>query len=171
LAGILSVVPGLGNIYNGLYQRGVTFFLIVIGLFSISVHHDDETLALLIPSMGFFWLFNIFDAYRQATLMNYGYSEPAIPSGSPRNASGALVLGVSVFLVGLYGLLRKVFDFDFAVILEYWHLGFLAFGSWLIYQAIQQKNASTDQEDSISTDPKNNDEDEDEDVSGTTEAT
>ena len=126
-AGFLSMFPGLGNIYNGLYQRGITFFVIVVGIFATAVRHDDETLALLVPALGFSWLFNIFDAYRQATLMNSGYTEPA-PPAQKQNTSGGLFLGVAVFLVGLYGLLREALDIDFAVILDSWYLGFLAFG-------------------------------------------
>jgi hypothetical protein len=137
LAGALSVVPGLGNIYNGLYQRGFLFFLVVTGIFAMAVQHEGPELALLIPTMMFFWLFNIFDAYRQAIFINHGYTS-ATPTEMPQSSSGgSLALGVAVFLVGLYGLLREVLDFDFTILLDYWYLGFLAFGAWSIYRALR----------------------------------
>ena len=137
LAGALSLVPGLGNIYNGLYQRGFLFFFAVTGIFAMAVEHEGPELALLIPSMMFLWLFNIFDAYRQAVFINHGYT-PAAPKEMPQSSSGgSLALGVAVFLVGLYGLLREWIDFDFTILLDYWYLGFLAFGGWSIYRAVK----------------------------------
>jgi hypothetical protein len=141
LAGALSVVPGLGNIYNGLYQRGFLFFLIVTGIFAMAVRHEGPELAFLIPTMMFFWLFNIFDAYRQAVFINHGYVPPS-PAAMPQSSfGGSLALGIAVFLVGLYGLLREVIDFDFTILLEYWYVGFLAFGAWSIYRAYSEKEA------------------------------
>ena len=38
LAGLLSsIIPGLGNVYNGLYLRGLALFMICTGLFTIMV--------------------------------------------------------------------------------------------------------------------------------------
>ncbi len=36
LAAVLSLFPGIGNVYNGLYMRGVTFFLVIACLIG---HH------------------------------------------------------------------------------------------------------------------------------------
>ena len=143
MAAFLSIMPGLGNIYNGLYQRGVTFFLIVVGIFGIAVESGEGPhLGFLIPALGFSWFFNIFDAYRQATLINYGYTDATLPKAPKQSASGGLMLGVAVFLIGLYGFLREVLDIDFSAILEYWFLGFMAFGGWLIYQGLKKANGT-----------------------------
>jgi len=72
-AALLSVVPGLGNIYNGLYARGLTFFFIEFSIIRMAAGvKQDENLAILIPSIFFFWLFNLFDAHRQAVIINLG---------------------------------------------------------------------------------------------------
>jgi TM2 domain-containing membrane protein YozV len=70
LAALLSAFPGLGNIYNGLYLRGITFFLLIVSLIGITMRGHD----LFGMAIAFFWLFNVIDSYRQATLINYGYA-------------------------------------------------------------------------------------------------
>ncbi len=134
LAGLLSVVPGLGNIYNGLYARGIAFFVSFVGVFFLAVSsgqgNNEEELALLIPSLGFVWLFNIFDAYRQATLINYGY--PEMPEKPRRHAPGGLVAGVFVFLVGAYGWARENDYINVGWLVDNWYLIAMLFGAWLI---------------------------------------
>src|SRR5215510_6401687 len=71
LAALLSFFPGMGNVYNGLYMRGVTFFLIILSLIGIANRGHD----LFGFAIAFFWIFNVIDAYRQATLINYGYTQ------------------------------------------------------------------------------------------------
>lgn len=147
LAGFLSVVPGLGNVYNGLYIRGLSFFFLINGLFALafrvgSRHNSEHVLALIIPAMIFFWFFNLFDAYRQAVLINYGGGTDLGLSERPKLAgqgSGGMMLGVALALVGLYGLLDSLFGIDLSALLDYWYVIFLAFGGWLIYQSIQNR--------------------------------
>ena len=80
-AGLLSfVLPGLGNVYNGLIQRGLMTFLLAISLlFTAAQSQEGPILALLVPSMIFTWLFGIIDAARQAGLINYGLTETDLP--------------------------------------------------------------------------------------------
>jgi hypothetical protein len=148
LAALLSIVPGLGNIYNGLYLRGVAFFLTYVSLFSLAVNsghgRDNEgELAFLVPTMLFFWCFNIFDAYRQATLINHAAAHGSLPAMSPFQDklpnAGSLVPGVLVFVVGLYGLLRRYLDIDLAWIIDLWPFLLMAFGGFLIWQHLKSR--------------------------------
>lgn len=147
LAAFLSMMPGLGNIYNGLYVRGISFFLIWGGVFALTIRTgnrsqgDSEALALFIPAVVFIWLFNLFDAYRQASLINHGYATDLglEDTGRLRKAPGGMALGVVVLLIGVYGALERIFDFDLSLVLEFWYVAFIAFGAWLIYQARQAK--------------------------------
>jgi len=139
LAGFLSIVPGLGNVYNGLYTRGLTFALICLGIFVVGIREEAP---FLIPFILFFWLFNIIDAYRQAMLINYGASTVELdPARRPEwQSSGGLILGVAVSLVGLYGLVSYFFPrFDLSELLRYWWVAFLVFGPWLIFQTFRER--------------------------------
>ncbi len=136
LASLFSVFPGLGNVYNGLYLRGITFFVICIGLIGVAASSQaEEQMILVILAVVFVWLFNIFDAYRQATLINYGYtpsSELPIKASVPAWSSGGLMLGVVVFLLGFYFFLHNRFDFDLSVVIDNIDVLLMLFGGFLI---------------------------------------
>lgn len=134
LAAILSVVPGLGNIYNGLYPRGIAFFLIQVALINFAVRaNDDQEVALLVPSFIFFWLFNVFDAYRQATLLNLSGQGVSVPR--PANVGGPLGIGIVLVIIGMIGIADRYLGIYIWDILEHWPIGLLGFGGWLIWRA------------------------------------
>lgn len=151
LAALLSVFPGLGNVYNGLYLRGATIFLICFGLIALASGTQPPEAVLLVFAVIFVWLFNLFDAYRQATLINFGYT-PADPAPTPRPApygSGGMVAGIAVFLLGFYGLLREHFHIDLTLLVDYWYVLFMAFGGFLVAQTVlERRKESEDAEDS-----------------------
>jgi len=61
LAAILSIIPGLGQAYNGHILRGLLFFFATgIGL-----------ILLVFPGV-IVWIYGIYDSYRTAKKMNYG---------------------------------------------------------------------------------------------------
>ncbi len=140
LAAFFSLFPGLGNVYNGLYLRGITFFVICIGLIGMAAATRSEERVLVVFMVIFVWLFNIFDAYRQATLINYGYSPDLEPPDKPRTpawASGGLTLGVVVFLLGFYFFLHNRFEFDLSVVFDNADILVMAFGAFLIAHAVR----------------------------------
>lgn len=145
LAAFFSLFPGLGNVYNGLYLRGITFFLIIFGLIIVAADAHQPESVLLVFAVIFVWLFSIFDAYRQATLINYGYTTDVEMPAKPRFSgwgSGGLTAGIAVFLLGLYGFLRDQFDIDLSLLADYWYLLFMVFGGCLIaWTVIQRKKA------------------------------
>ena len=145
LASFFSLFPGLGNVYNGLYLRGITFFVICFGLIGIGASSSSRTEGPLVFLTMFVWLFNIFDAYRQATLINYGYTanlelprQQRLPAWSP----GGLVLGVAVFVIGFYFFLHNRFDFDLSILIDNFDLLLMAFGALLIGRWIMERKNS-----------------------------
>ena len=72
LACILSLMPGLGQIYVGYYQRGFVHAFVVAGMFFIlSVLSERSPLfPTAVVFLMFFWLYNIIDAGRRASLYN-----------------------------------------------------------------------------------------------------
>jgi hypothetical protein len=139
LAALLSLFPGMGNIYNGLYLRGVTFFLVAFSLIGIldSGHHDLFGFAL-----AFFWLFNVIDAFRQATLINYGYAQDLglldLPR-HPRASQGGIAAGILLTLIGAFALLERYFDIRLDWVLDLWPFALVAGGLWLIWAAVRDR--------------------------------
>ncbi len=146
LAGVLSaVLPGFGNVYNGLFTRGLLNFLIFVSIFFTAIQSNGgPELALLLPAMLFTWLFGIVDAYRNSMLINLGATEMELQDNLPdMKAGGGLAVGVALFLIGLYGFLTQALDFDLTIIFDYWYLILMGFGGWLIFHGLQSRKKST----------------------------
>lgn len=140
LAGFLSLFPGIGNVYNGLYMRGFTFFLIISSLIGIAAEtHDGEVFVLPIF---FFWLFNVIDAYRQATLINYGYAQDLgltdLPR-RPRASQGGLAAGILLAGIGTVALLERYTIIRLDWIFNLWPFALVALGGWLIWASIRDR--------------------------------
>ncbi|MFY9822363.1 MAG: hypothetical protein WAM82_13350 [Thermoanaerobaculia bacterium] len=138
LAALLSLVPGMGNIYNGLYLRGITFFLVIASLIVI-VTRDHPLFGMAIA---FCWIFNVLDAYRQATLINYGYAQDLglldLPR-HPRAGQGGLVAGILLTLIGLFAVIDRYFDVRLDWLFDLWPFALVAAGIWLIWGAIRDR--------------------------------
>ncbi len=150
VAALCSLFPGLGNVYNGLYTRGITFFVICFGLIGIAGSAQVEARAIFVFAAIFVWLFNIFDAYRQATFINYGYVPDQLPARpySPASASGGLTLGVAIFMISLYFFLHNRFDFDLSFIFDNIDVMGMALGAYLISRRVREwKKAKAESDD------------------------
>jgi len=138
LAALLSAFPGMGNIYNGLYMRGVTFFLIILSMIGIVSRGHD----LFGFGVAFFWIFNIIDAYRQATLINYGYAQDLglvdMPR-HPRASQGGLAAGVLLTLIGIVALLERYFDIRLDWIFDLWPFALVVLGGGLIWASLRDR--------------------------------
>ncbi len=141
VAAILSFVPGLGNIYNGLYARGISFAIAFVVLVRIaSTVKRDQEIAMIVPTMIFFCLFNIFDAYRQANLINMGYwSEEShlAPRKHAELGGGFLVPGILLTVLGAFSVLDRYLDVYVWDILDHWPIPALLLGIYLIWRSVQ----------------------------------
>jgi hypothetical protein len=101
LAGFLSVFPGLGHLYLGLYQRAFAIGGAFILLCAMTSH--GRAGAFFGPMIAFLWFFGIIDAVRQAKAINRGQLAEAGFAGQQqlKVASGAAGLTWGVILVGL----------------------------------------------------------------------
>ncbi|MEA2602633.1 MAG: hypothetical protein QOF89_3625 [Acidobacteriota bacterium] len=141
LAMVLSLFPGMGNVYNGLYLRGMTFFLVIASLIGVVSrrHHGEE---LFVFAIFFFWLFNVIDAYRQATLINYGYAQDLGLTDLPRHpraSQGGLAAGILLTLIGLFALADRYLDIRLDWIFDLWPFALVAGGLWLIWSTIRDR--------------------------------
>ncbi len=139
LAALLSLFPGIGNIYNGLYMRGITFFLVIACLIGIV---SDGRHPLFGLAIAFFWLFNVIDAYRQATLINYGYAQDLglldMPK-APRAGQGGLMAGILLSLVGLVAIADQYLYIRLDWIFNLWPFALVAIGVWLIVASFRAR--------------------------------
>jgi hypothetical protein len=138
LAALFSLFPGMGHVYNGLYLRGLVFFLLIASLMALIVRGH----ALMGFTLAFFWLFNILDAYRQAVLINYGYALDLGLTDLPRaplTSQAGTVAGVLLVLIGLFSLADRYLDINLDWIFDLWPVGLILVGAWLIVGAFRDR--------------------------------
>jgi len=145
LASILSLVPGLGQIYVGYYQRGFIHAITVVTLIAFAANAD----ATFGPPVGFFvaffWLYNIIDAGRRATLYNLalaGGTEMELPEDLVAFGMRGSILGGSLLIVGGFLLLMHTkFDVPMEWVADWWPVGPMIFGVYLLAKAVQERGA------------------------------
>ena len=136
-AGLLSVFPGLGHVYLGLYKRGLAFFIVWALIFAI-VDRGHGPIGLLIP---FWWIFGIIDAVRQARAINAtGAPEPGIfGEEKAYKADGGLTFGILLILLGLFFLVDRFVRIDLSFLVDWWPLLLVAFGGWQVWQYLDDR--------------------------------
>ena len=150
IAGALSLMPGLGQIYVGYYQRGffnAIVFASLVALLATDQLGDLTPLAAIF--MAFFHLYNMIDAARKAALYNQalvGGAEIDLPSELPTQGGGSMVGGAAMLVAGAVLLLHTRFDMSLEWLEEWWPAGLILFGAYLVFRAVQDR--STDSPDS-----------------------
>jgi hypothetical protein len=129
----------MGHVYNGLYMRGVVFFLIILSLIGIV---DRGGNGLFGFAIAFFWVFNMIDAYRQASLINYGYAQDLglvdLPR-HPRASQGGFAAGILLFFIGLFAILERYFDIRLDWLFDLWPFALVLLGGWMIWASIRDR--------------------------------
>ncbi len=133
-AGVLGIIPGLGHLYLGLYQRGAILFGIWVLLISLAGHgrtHGPFP-GILIP----FWMvFSIIDAVQQTKAINAtGAPMPGIlGEEKPVKVSGSLTAGILLVLIGGFLLVNNFVSIDLSFLNDWWPALLVLFGGWQIF--------------------------------------
>jgi TM2 domain-containing membrane protein YozV len=134
LAVVLSLFPGLGQVYNGQPAKAFVFFFAWVGSIYGTATIDPFPFAFLIP---FVYLYNLIDAFRTAELIN-ARAQGGLPAPeeeafeSPLWGGGLLVLGLLLLLNNL-GWLRL------AALARYWPILLVVAGAAFLYTSIQRR--------------------------------
>ena len=137
-AGALGIIPGMGHLYLGLYQRAAILFGVWVLFISLAEHSHGPFPAIAIP----FWMvFSIIDASRQAKAINAtGRPEANIlGSDEPVRVSGSLTAGILLILIGGFLLLNRFVTIDLSFLNDWWPLLLVAFGGWQVFRYFQGK--------------------------------
>jgi hypothetical protein len=149
LAGVLSLMPGLGQIYVGYYKLG--FIHNVIFSSTIAFLATSRMFNPLIPVMGiflaFFVVYNIIDAGRRAVYYNLaidgvdGIDLPDMNISLP-TFGGSIGGGVALLAVGFIFLLNTRFGVSLAWVEEWWPVALMGLGGYLLVKAVQERQAA-----------------------------
>lgn len=146
LAAAFSLVPGLGQVYVGYYPRAFVNIVVVAGIISIlaSTHGYRPYIPLLTIFLVFFWLYNMLDAARLASLYNRvlsGGHEPDLPEGFEMPGMGGSVLGGGILILAAFVvLLHTRFGVRLDWVGDWWPVFPMLFGAWLVLKAVKDRN-------------------------------
>jgi hypothetical protein len=140
LAGLLSLLPGLGQAYVGYYLIGFIYIFVtgatIAALEGNALDRSGE------PFLGlfltFFWIFNIIDAVRRANQYNRhfaGAPEVQAPTDSP------LVGGIILLVLGLLMTLDVTLGIELDFLETTWPLGLLAVAAYLFWRYRKTRRA------------------------------
>lgn len=138
LAMILSLMPGLGQVYVGYYDLAFRNILVVCGLIAVVATMGDDLGPVVALFLAFFWLHNIVDAGRRASFYNQalaGIRPMELPEDikAPQQALGSFAGGVLLVVVGVVLFLNTMFRVPLDWLAQWWPLALVAAGAWLIY--------------------------------------
>jgi hypothetical protein len=140
LATVLSMMPGLGQIYVGYYQQGFIFVLIPASIIALLASGSANGLEPLLGMfIAFFWVFNMIDANRRALHYNRcldGLGAEGIPEDFKMpGAKGSIPAGIILMALGLLIILDLNFGVSMDWIEDWWPLALVAFGGYLVFKA------------------------------------
>jgi hypothetical protein len=146
LASLMSLVPGLGQVYIGYYLQGFINILVVASIITLLSQGETGLTPFLAIFMAFFWLYNIVDASRRATFYNQALDGLApselLPEISLPDSSGSLVWGVALMVVGALALSHTLFGISLAWLNRWWPLALVLVGVYLVYKSFSTKTRS-----------------------------
>jgi hypothetical protein len=137
LAILLSVMPGLGQIYVGYYDLAFRNILVVCGLIAIlssgTAHRLEPVVGLF---LAFYWLHNLVDAGRRASFYNQALAGLR-PMDLPEDIKapqplGSLAGGILLIVVGLVLFANTMFYIPLDWLARWWPLALVAAGAWLV---------------------------------------
>jgi hypothetical protein len=140
-------MPGLGQVYVGYYQRGFVHAGVAASLITIISSGAVEKLVPLFSLfMAFFWLYNIIDAARRASLYNdalAGNPSIELPEDfkSP-GIRGSIFGGATLVIVGFIMLMHTRFGVSLDWVEDWWPVIPMIFGAYLLGRAILERQAS-----------------------------
>jgi len=146
LACLLSfLMPGLGQVYLGYYQRGFLHAVVFAGLITmLSSGAAGGNEPLFGITLAFWYLYNVVDAGRRATLINLavdGLRAPEFPADFKLpEGRGSLIGGAILTFLGIMFFLNSRYDVNLDFLLDWWPLALVAIGVNLMYKNIKSRS-------------------------------
>jgi Domain of unknown function (DUF5668)/Family of unknown function (DUF5683) len=144
-AGILSAIfPGIGQIYNGQYVKGVLFLAIFTGLVTMQPHAGQPFQALMLAG---FYIFQIIEAVQSSKEINRlalgenGAPAPLPPAPAAPAKSGSAFWGIVLMALGGIFLLGNFEIIDYDRIFDFWPVIVIVIGLKMIADYFTKKSA------------------------------
>lgn len=147
VAGLLSFVPGLGQVYVGYYARGFIHALVIgsiISILSSRLFVEGGPIPLFALFMVFFWLYNVIDAARKASLVNLaldGVGTMDLPQDFPTpGLRGSIAVGLLLIVGGSIFLSNTLFDISLRWLEDWWPAAGILLGIYLLGRGLLERS-------------------------------
>lgn len=140
LATLLSLMPGLGQVYLGYIQQGFINSLVVGSLIALLASNIGGLEPLLGLFLAFFWLYNIVDANRRAILLNQrilGLAPGELPDDVSPALRGSVFGGLALIVGGVLALAHVRFGLSMVWMERWWPLALVGLGIYLVWKAVK----------------------------------
>ena len=149
IACVLSLMPGVGQIYVGYYKLGFIHNVVFASaIMLLTTRLPDPMYPLLSIFLAFFFIYNIVDAGRRAIYYNLaldgveGIELPSMQLGVP-SFGGSFAGGLAMIGLGVILLANTRFGISLAWIEEWWPAAPILLGVYLLTKAIQERKNAT----------------------------
>jgi len=136
-AALLSLIPGIGAVYNGEYQKAITQFAVFAAL---SIMGDSVN-----GVFGFgavvFLIFTMFDSYRTAETKLRLRLQQGAASESPAKDRTVAAWGILLISLGMLFLLKNFIHYNF--LSRLWPVVFIGLGAYLVYKSLRDRQQET----------------------------
>lgn len=140
LATLLSLMPGLGQVYLGYTQLGFVHATVAGALIAILAPGAGALEPLLGLFLAFFWLYNIVDANRRAMLLNQrilGLVPGELPEEVSPSLRGSVLGGLCLIAGGTLALAHVRFGLSMDWVGRWWPVALIGFGVYLVWKAVK----------------------------------
>lgn len=148
VASVLSLMPGLGQVYVGYYKVGFIHVAIVAGIIALLNTASNDVIPFFGFFLPFFWLYNIIDAGRRAALYNLaleGGKAVDLPGAIPEpSMGGKLIAGIILIGGGLVFLSNTLFGYSLQWIEAWWPVAPILVGVVLVIRWMMDKTQEKD---------------------------
>ena len=149
IACVLSLMPGVGQIYVGYYKLGFIHNVVfACTIMLLTTRLPDPMYPLLGIFLAFFFIYNVVDAGRRAIYYNLaldgveGIELPSMNLGVP-GFGGSFAGGLAMIGIGVILLANTRFGVSLAWIEEWWPAAPILLGTYLLVKAIQERKDVT----------------------------
>jgi TM2 domain-containing membrane protein YozV len=133
IALLLSLLmPGLGQIYNGQFAKGLTFFAAFSGSIYLIVETNPLPFAIFLPFI-IFW--NMIDAFRGAELIN----SRGLRAAATEEEAESPAWGIALASMGALLLLNNMGVLNLGAMVRYWPVLLIAAGVVFLRRSMQRK--------------------------------
>ncbi|MEW5806345.1 MAG: DUF5668 domain-containing protein [Acidobacteriota bacterium] len=131
IATLLSLIPGLGFIYLGLYMKGMAIFAAWVGFLVLFENGND-----IGPLIGIaFWAFQLVYTNQEAKRLNRSMMGEQGKRAEKEEIQGSLAWGIIIVIIGFLFLIHN-FGFNLSWLVKFWPLLVIGIGIQMIWSFV-----------------------------------